>query len=176
MLEETLKQNNLFLYDLLAKGLSREEIIGKLQKIGLSPNESLIKLFSWKNGIEHAEEYTIGELQLFTLGIFESLELAIEKYEYMALEHDYWQRGLFPVFNSCGGDYYLINLCNKEFKEDAIYMYSPSLLFLEPEYTFRDLDSVLKLVVDCYNDGTYKFDGELLVDIDKEEIAFNNAK
>lgn len=174
-LENSLKEKNPFLFNLLKNGISQDEIIAKLSEVGLLPNQSLINLFSWRNGIIDTD-YTIGELQLFCLGIFEPLEAEIEAYQIMSLDKHLWANGLFPVFMSCGGDYYLINLGNKDFKDGAIYMYSPSLLFVEPEYMVKDLDSLLELIANGYDNETYKFDGELIIDFDREQNAFENAR
>lgn len=61
-------------------------------------------LYEWKNGIvdEELEMQTIGELMLFSLGIFPSLSSAVESYSSHRSEIAYWNEGLFPLFESGG--------------------------------------------------------------------------
>lgn len=95
------------------EGIEKRVVAEKIQYLPINLPEEVYELYTWKNGLseEQTSLKTIGEQQIFPLGIFSPLEISIEAYKYYALENKYWQTYMFPIFESRGGDYFLIN-CN----------------------------------------------------------------
>lgn len=147
----------------LQPGISKKEIDNSLQLAGIDisfPKE-VYSLYGWKNGIndEDSESRPIGELRLFTLGIFVSLNLATVNYLGRAIRKSYWSKGLFPLFESGGGDYYLIDTNKRSRKHGMILFYSPSNPFFQGAVSiFDSLDSCLTSIIECYRAKAYYFD------------------
>lgn len=66
--------------DNLNPGLRRENIIARLNALGLQPPEDLIALYEWRNGARH-EYDDEGRLLLFRDNIFISLDRGIEEFQ-----------------------------------------------------------------------------------------------
>jgi hypothetical protein len=118
------------------------------------------------------EETKIKDLILFPLGIFNSLDLAVEEYDLYAVQNNFWPKGLFPLFSSNCGDFVLLNLDNPDYKEYALYEYSPALLILTPELFFDSLDIFLKAVTECYKTGAYMYNNGLAVNYEEQDKIF----
>jgi hypothetical protein len=90
----------------LQPGLSKSAVDSYLKSadIGIFFPKEVYALYGWKNGFndEDAETKALGELWLFKLGIYVSLDLAIANYLGWAIQNDYWPKGLFPLFDSGG--------------------------------------------------------------------------
>lgn len=123
-------------------------------------NEKLIKLpqfliehFQVHNGVETSGRL-IGELTIFPRAIPLSLEEAIETYQMNLLEK-YWPITFFPLFESCTGDYYFIQL-NPDDDFGMIYYYSPSDIDFDLYTTYFDsYESMINSVYLCYKEKIY---------------------
>ncbi len=159
---EELKRVGSPLISLLQPGIPREMVDKKLgaADVGISFPDEVYSLYEWKNGVEDDEssEYTVGELRLFTLGIFDSFDVAKGSYLEWSVRGDYWPRELFPLFESCGGDYYLIDTNAHSSTYRMIMFYSPSNPYFQGVASiFDSLDSCLTSIIECYRKQAYFF-------------------
>jgi len=147
----------------LQPGISKKDVdnILEMTDIDISFPQEVYALYGWKNGIsdEDADTRSIGELSLFTLGIFVSLNLAVEDYLGRAIHKSYWAKGLFPLFGSGGGDYYLIDTNKRSAHRGMILYYSPSNPYFRGTVSiFDSLDSCLSSILECYRTKAYYFE------------------
>ncbi|GGB19877.1 SMI1/KNR4 family protein [Puia dinghuensis] len=146
----------------LQPGISKSDVDNslKLADIDVSLPKEVYSLYEWKNGIndEDSESTPIGELRLFKLGVFVSLNLAIDDYLGLAIRKSYWSKGLFPLFGSGGGDYYLIDTQKRSVTRGMIMYYSPSNPYFQGTASiFDSLDSCLSSIIECYRVKAYYF-------------------
>ena len=85
----------------LNPGISKSAVDESLQLADLDiafPAE-VYSLYEWKNGIDDEawQSRMVGELCLFKLGIFVSLNVAIVSYIKQAGQPGYWSKSLFPI-------------------------------------------------------------------------------
>jgi len=157
-----MKASNSPLWSYLQPGISKEVVDNNLTKANLDvafPDE-IYSLYEWHNGVNEneAREKDIGELSLFKLGIFSSLSFAIDNYIEYAVQNSYWSKGLFPLFESGGGDYYLIDSNKHSATYKMIFFYSPSNSYFQGVASiFDSLDSLLSSVIECYREKAYYF-------------------
>ena len=147
----------------LQPGISKRDVDNSLKSadIDISFPKEVYSLYEWKNGIgdEDAQSRTLGELSLFTLGIFVSLNLAIVDYLEQSIHRSYWSKGLFPIFGSGGGDYYLIDTNKRSVTYGMIMYYSPYNPYFQGTLSiFDSLDPCLTCVIECYREKAYYFD------------------
>ena len=149
----------------LQPGISRSDVERSLQVAGIdiSLPEEVYSLYGWRNGIDEdesdSESTPFGQLQLFTLGIYISLNLAIQEYAQNAIRQSYWPKTLFPLFGSVGGDYYLIDTGNTSLTYGMIMYYSPANPYFQGAVSiFDSLESCLRSVTECYSTKAYHFD------------------
>ena len=160
-----LKTSKSPLLSYLQPGISKEVVDDTLRKANLDivfPDE-VYSLYGWKNGIneDESELKDLGELSLFQLGIFTSLNLSMNSYLGWAVQKGYWSQGLFPLFESGGGDYYLIDTNSKSTTYKMILLYSPSNPYIRHAVSiFDSLDSWLTSVIECYRQKAYFFDSD----------------
>ena len=164
LLDELLKQLHISkspLIDLLQNGVTKASAEPLIKKYEINFPEELFDLYSWKNGIGRSEQriYKLGELYLFNLGIFRSINESLEIYQ--RCSGQFWANELFPVFESGGGDYYLV--CCKEgtFSFGKVYFFSPS----SPDFQgiisiFDDLETLVETVIECYANNVYYFESD----------------
>ena len=70
--------------------------------------EEVWELYSWKNGVNATSGDFIGNLKIFEMGIFLPLDSAINIQKQMANTQFGWDSHMFVLFESGGGDYYII--------------------------------------------------------------------
>ena len=150
----------------LQPGISRSQVDSKLKlaDIDIPFPDEVYALYGWKDGVkdEYADTKALGELELFKLGIFTSLNLAIESYA-GAIQYNFWSEELFPLFGSGGGDYYLIDTNKSSPTYQMILFYSPSNPYFEGTISiFDSLDSCLISIIECYGTKAYFFNTDLL--------------
>lgn len=75
--------------------------------------DDVIKLYKWKNRVNTNPGNAIGNLWLFPMGIFLPFKRAMEIHSYMTKQEYGWDKDKFPLFESGGGEYFLIE-CNSD--------------------------------------------------------------
>jgi hypothetical protein len=132
------------------------------QNIDLKRNEDLYTLYSWRNGIKMSEDASIGEMTLFSDGIFISIEEALTSYRHYVFDTGRWDKKLFPLFTSGGGDFLLIDMEPTSSTYNMIHFYSPTILLSVETVTIYDsLDNLFVSVLACYKEGVYYIDNNL---------------
>ena len=142
---------------------------------GVLPNE-VWELYSWKNGVNATSKDLIGNLKIFQMGIFLPLEKAIDIEKEMIGTEFGWDSNKFVLFESGGGDYYLID-GNTSANSYGMLFYH-SIGSVEFETIISQYDSLYALfltIYECfkrriftYDKGLLKIDREKYFDIGKE--------
>jgi hypothetical protein len=152
----------------LGAGISEGDIV----KLIPANNRPLITLYSWKDGIKYNSDWTSGELDFFSFGIFLSLEDVIEHrnvlFKSVSIENEF----LLPVFTTGTGEYILYDTAADSNGKGNLFIYAPMLVFSEnPMPIYDSLESFFATVNECYRTGAYKFDseGKLEIDYDLEQ-------
>jgi|GEM_PF-573515 len=161
----------------LKDGISKEKIEAafKEKNIQLQLPEEALELYNWKNGVPafiEEDEPIIGELELFTLGVYTSFELSLDTYISHILKSDFFTPSMFPLFESGGGELFLLecNPISPEYKKILMFtLHDP--VFVEPvESKYDSLESLLLTVLECYQKGIYffsEFGGKRVFDIQR---------
>jgi hypothetical protein len=100
---------------LLEQGINNTSIDRILEKIRFPYKlpAPVYDLYQWKNGTSISDDKSLGELWLFPMGTFLSFQIAVDRYMSLACKDEYWKPFMFPLFQSGGGDYFLIDCDNR---------------------------------------------------------------
>jgi hypothetical protein len=181
-LDSVLRKKRIPIIRFLDNGINRSyltELFRKF-KIRFDPVEEIYSLFEWHNGINMGlienDPHSDVDTDLFTLGIPCSIERSIDAYLKYSVENNFWPSNLFPLFESSGGDYFLIDLDKNSNESKKIFFFSPSNPYFQG--TISKFDSLLCLIesiIECYEKDIYKLDdkaGELLIQPKLETEVF----
>jgi cell wall assembly regulator SMI1 len=168
-IEDILKIKNAPLIKYLQPAISKEEASSLLHDISISLPEDIYTLYSWHNGTAQVEERPANELLFISLGVFFSLERNLDTYK-RSMQIELWESNFFPLFDSGGGDIYLINTDEMSSTYGYIFFYSPALMIVEPEIRYSSLSKLIEVTHKLYSSGGYEIDSDngLIVDFDKE--------
>jgi hypothetical protein len=141
-------------------GIAKQAVDAALKKggVGIKLPDEVYSLYEWRNGIgeEKLNSMALGEVALFTLAVFNSLNLAIETYHSPDLRSYAWCIGLFPLFESFAGDFYFIDTNEESDTYKMIMFYSFSNPYISKATSvFDSLYSCLTTVAECYKKGAY---------------------
>lgn len=153
---------------LLQPGLSESELTSFLQKVNITLPPDVYALYAWRNGVDEdaLESKVLGQLALFPLGIFIPFEIALDEFV-THTEGRYWDKNLFPLFGSGGGDYYIIDCQEDSSTFGMIYFYSPTNVdFYGVVTKFDSLNSLIITITECYNSNLYYIDEESYLEVD----------
>jgi hypothetical protein len=157
-LEEYWKSVDFPLLPKLASGIDIESIEPKNFE-GQLPEEMKI-LYKWRNGVkrEFATDL-IGRLTLFSGAIPMAIQKVWWVHETMAVNEFGWGRSKIPLFESGGGDYFLLN-CDVEASEyGQIYFFSPGAIDFELIITVYDsLTTLFQTVLESFKEDLYQVD------------------
>lgn len=120
------------------------------ERYGWSPLE-VEELYAWHDG----QSFPVPIVQfdfLFDHAVFLPFEQA-KLYSEVAASNDSVYLEYFTLFNSGGGEEYLIKMRGSE--RGAIFYTSPSKFFGEPVRAFDSLEKLFSSVIECYNSGVY---------------------
>ncbi|HEU4554193.1 MAG TPA: SMI1/KNR4 family protein [Chitinophaga sp.] len=175
----TLKSINSPLVELLQPGIDRnhvDELLGR-NEIDIALAEEVYTLYGWRNGASSHELH--GNIELFGGGIFFPLQLGLESYEYYAIQKNHWPKGLFPLFETGGGEYYLIDCREDAVSYGMLYFFSYANPYINGIITYCDsLENLIKATIECYNKHLYpkSFEPERTLMYAKEEAEANVFK
>lgn len=159
-LTKALQKYNPKLLDNLQEPLSKHRIDEVGEKLNIKLAQSIYDLFEWKNGVYLPEEYYLGSAWLFPLGGFFPIENSIERYEYYAGNDGYWSPTMFLVFESGGGEMYLLECDENSPQFGMIYMHSIGDFSFDVIISAYDsLDSLISTIIECYEQGCYRLVG-----------------
>jgi hypothetical protein len=156
-LERTLKEINAPVLDLLIPGENR--VVNDMPKLTFPPEMEI--LYAWKNGTNIQTKPPLGKIWLFYLGIFLEFSIAKEVYELNCKELPAWDKSKFPLFESGGGEFYLLE-CDMESSEyGMIFFHSIGDIDIDVIISkFDSIESWVKTTLECYTSGCYWIDKE----------------
>lgn len=139
----------------LNKGIS---ISGDIKNIPVL-SDDLRVFYGWKNGTNISTHLTLGQLWIFNMGIFSPIERAIEIYSGNVDQLPKWEPSMFPLFESGGGEYYLME-CDKNKKDyGRIYFHSIGEISFDILISKYDsLSTLIHTIHQCYLHRAYFFD------------------
>lgn len=105
----------------LNPGKSRNELANNFNSINVP--ENLLQLYEWKDGT-NIDNAVIGECWIFKMGSFISSQRATQCYQKNVGRDEFWNDSKFPIFESLGGDFYLIDINNKSSTYGLIFFHS----------------------------------------------------
>lgn len=154
-----------------------ESIFGELDII-----EEIYQLYSWRNGTQIDKEAKIGEYWIFKMGMFMSAERAIECYRKKAGQDQFWDINKFPLFESRGGEYYLVD-CNRNNETfGMVFFHSIGAVDFDTIITKYDsLETLFETILECFMQKVYYYDHasntlEFNPKLEREIIKKNNPK
>jgi hypothetical protein len=155
-LELKLLESKSFLYNGLDEGLEYEYISELLETASIRiAGSEFYDLYKWKNGVKIIGE-PIRKFWLFRLGIFFSLEYAVELYKGRAGEDEYWKHKMFPIFGSWGGEFYLMDLDPKSNTHGQIYFFDLVSTDFDAVITIYDsLPILIQTIIESYKRNAY---------------------
>ena len=124
---------------------------------GILPSE-VWELYQWKNGVKPAAGDTIGELKIIEMGIFDSFEHAQQLQQEMANDPYGWDSSKFILFESGGGDYYLIDAGIDSPSYGQIFYHSVG----SPEFNriisiYDSLYALFQTTYECFANNIYEY-------------------
>ena len=119
--------------------------------------DEIYALLQWKDGTD-ADNRPIGQSWIFPKGALMSAEKAVRYYQNFVNSDEYWIDGMFPVFESLGGDFYLVDINKSSPTSGFVFYYSRSAVDFETIISKYDsLETLLGSVVECFRTGAYYF-------------------
>ncbi|TDW97276.1 SMI1/KNR4 family protein [Dinghuibacter silviterrae] len=168
LLQQLIKSGSPLANELQA-GIDKSAIETEVSKFEIALPEEVYDLYSWRNGLnsDYLESNKLGALELFRLAVFPPFEVAMEDYEQYSQKNVYWEKEMFPLFGSGGGDYYLINCGQNSEEKGMIFYYSPSNYEFDGSISiFDSLETLIQSVTVCYEERAYWFGSDRYLEID----------
>jgi hypothetical protein len=146
-LNKALYSRNASIFDYLNPGKPLDELLLLLNSNGILPNESLIAVYEWHNGVRHSSDPYKREPELIPNGSLYSLEYMISRKRDI-LDWGYLSRpeNYLPFIGSLEDDLYLLKNTTGE-----IYYLSPAVQIFG-EKAFGSIDSMLDFIIECYEE------------------------
>jgi hypothetical protein len=162
-LELALIQKHATILDRLNPGKSIEEL--KQIFKGMDIPEEVYAIFQWKNGVD-TENRPIGQSWLFSMGALMKAEDAVRCYCHFVNSDEYWIDGMFPVFRSLGGEFYLVDTNKGSPTFGFVFLYYRAAVDFETIISMYDsLETLSTSVTECFKTGAYSYnkDGILVM-------------
>jgi hypothetical protein len=159
-LTQILTSKQMPVLQLLRPGIQKTEMSKYTHSLPVELPEEIYELYLWREGTRIEENTTtIGEACLFPGGMFCSIERSVEAYKYFSGKDGYWKEDMFMLFESGGGEMYLID-CNKNSSTfGMIFEHSIGAIDYDVIIPIYDsLESLLKTIITCYQKDIYFYD------------------
>jgi hypothetical protein len=160
------------LLPLLKEGLEEQQIVKQLKSIGVTFPQDAIDLYKWHNGTNFQKRSNASQ-SLFFRGLFPDFERAVCAFHYYSKHDKAFQKRYFMLFETVGGEMFLINCDQKSVEYGMIYKYDISRAVSSKIITtmYDSLACFLETIIECYRRKIYKIvkheePGELLLDSD----------
>lgn len=152
---------------------SKSEIIGILERTKFTPNDEIVQLFLWKNGLKLADYLRRNGdiMELCSFGSFFAIKDLLSYYLLKLSTETLYHKKFFPIFFSNEGDHVLIDLYSKSKTYGKLFLFAPSItLSSEPMGIFDSLELMIKTIFLSYKNQIYQLneDGTLKVEYEKE--------
>lgn len=166
--ESVLMEYTPLLYSKLLPPLENTEMERLFHHVSID-DMVLSTMYKWKNGIPYDTSLPTNVFDFCSMGVMLPLEFISKLYG----EGDYrgdWEGHYFPLIGNYAGDYLLYNSDKNSDSYGMLYLYSPSLLFIDEKISYHDsIESMIQSIIECFRRGAYNYDekrGGLDADID----------
>ncbi|MBN8689096.1 MAG: hypothetical protein J0M10_18950 [Chitinophagales bacterium] len=148
------------MYERLRKPLN-QEILDQIS----DPN--LRQVYAESDGIAYEIELPTNAFDITGFGVISPYANAVQVKEEKSISK-YWKNSFFPLITSYGGDYLLLECDIKEVDYGMIYLYSPSLGYVDQLVTcFDSKESMFNTVAICFESQIFKYNiSENILQID----------
>lgn len=163
-----LRQKNKQLVNRIGAGLSVTEIEGVLRQLQVCLPSEVKYFFTQANGYKKNTNLKIDQLLFFENGMLMSLQKC-------ALEYEYFRKNLpefstkFPLFDSGGGDFLLIDIDKNSPTFNQILIWSLPMLIVEPVVIYDSFIKLISTAIRCHMVGAYRYNAELELEIDYDK-------
>jgi hypothetical protein len=158
---QCLKRANSPLVNLLNEGIGKDYINAQLEKYDLEFPGDVYSLYEWKNGVDDSQRHLMGNICLFTMGIFPPFHRAYKSYQELVQNDDYWTKSMFPLFESGGAGFHLLECNPASDNFGMIYFYDIGAYEFDTIIGKYDtIETLFKSVNECYERGIYTYDNE----------------
>jgi len=160
----------------LTKGTSVEEINSTLEYRWVP--EEIVQLYSWHDGTNIQDKGLLGEFWIFRMGSFMSSARAMRFYKKRAGIDPHWDYLKFPIFESLGGELFLVDIDKSSSTVGRIYFYSVRAVDFDTVISVYDsLEALFLTIIDCFRQRAYfynvesgnlEFNDELVIKISRK--------
>jgi hypothetical protein len=170
---EILTTANAPLAMLLQKGIDNKTVDKNIQGLNIKLPDEVYELYEWRNGTFNSASSTFDQTWMFRFGSFCSIENSVEGYNYFVKQEqdEYWNKNMFRLFESGGGEMYLIDCDKKSPTYRMVFKHYAGAVDYEVIITVYDsLKALFTTIVECFETKAYYFNerGGLQFDFKKE--------
>jgi hypothetical protein len=160
ILEDYLIKINAPIIEKLGQGIDSSESLLLKSSYDLPPD--VLTLYRWKNGTNTLADDLIGNVKLFSSAIFIPIERAIEIQRSMTKDKYGWDVTKFTLFESGGGEYFLIDCDIESASYEMIFFHSIGAIEFDRIITMYDsLDALFLTICQCFSSGAYFYEGKV---------------
>ena len=148
---------------------------------GMQILDDVYALYMWKDGTDTTNA-ALGKCWLFKMGALIPAQKAVQYYKKFVNRDEYWIDGMFPLFESLGGDFYLIDINSTSPTYGFIFFYYPGAVDFEVIISKYDsLETLVRTILECFRRGAYFYDKNALTleftpELEREITKNNNPR
>lgn len=170
-LDQTLQKYNKPNYNLLLPPLDESELNKYFNNLEVT-NEDFISLYKWKNGF-NPDQYEENKIcQIMNFDVFITLEEIIYTVEAEKINNR-WPPFFIPLITDFTGQYILFNNNMDNECYGRLYIYSASLLCVDPKPYYDSVPRMIETIIAAYEKEIFVFNtetNELDIDFDKHAV------
>jgi hypothetical protein len=144
-------------------------VVAKMKALGIN-DATLEAIYTWKSGIMLTPvSGQNNQVQLFEEGCFIDLDEVIDL-KLINGQENYWPTNFIAVVTDHSGQFLLLQNDINSAHYGGLFLFSPSLGIVEPEYHYQSFQMFLKTVIEAYQNNIFTYneaDDWLEVDISK---------
>ena len=160
-IESKLKDIKAPILDRLKPGITEQTVRDVFS--GLDLPEQIIELYAWRNGTTVDGTEKLGETWLLPMGCFMSANRVMAVYKREAGVYDDWSLGKLPLFESRGGEYFLIDIDRQSDTRGMVFFHSSGAVDHDIIITKYDsLETMLRSIEICFERRAYFWGNGLL--------------
>jgi hypothetical protein len=138
----------------LNKGASTDDLKVTFNDIRLPPE--VYQLYNWHDGTIFDTRVPIGEFWIFGGAALMSSARAVEVNKLRSGKDDHWTVQKFPLFESRGGEYFLIDCAHRGRTAGMIFFHSAGAVDFDTMISKYDsLETLFNTIVTCFQQGAY---------------------
>lgn len=151
----TLKKFNKKLFGQLAPGLPADEIRRIAAEAGVNLPDDAVSLYTVTNGVK--PDSGLDERLFFDNGILMPVQQAAG--EYKTFSYNPGLDKMFPLFDSGGGDFLLIDCDPERNTYNQVLIYAPAMLVNEPQVIYFSIINLFAVAIRGFMQGAYRYEG-----------------